>query len=196
MNARAVFLDRDGVIVHDVGPTARAEDLVLFPSAPPAIRQLGDHGYLVVVASNQTVVARGLATEADVVRAHEHLAERLRASSGAVVDRFYFCPHHPRATVPAYRRDCACRKPRSGMLERAALDLGVDLTRSFAVGDRPSDITAGARVGCRTILVETGQHAAPPIESPDLTPAVAPGFVCRDLAAAVDLILSGAGTLP
>lgn len=186
---RAVFLDRDGVIVRDVGPTARQEDLVLLPRAALAIRRLNDSGYLVVVVSNQTVVARGLASEPDVVQAHQDLAQLLHAASGAIVNRFYFCPHHPNATLPVYRVACNCRKPRSGLFERAARELGIDLTDSFAIGDRPSDIAAGARVGCRTILVETGQHQAPPIEGAGPWATVQPAHTCPDLQAAVDLIL-------
>jgi D-glycero-D-manno-heptose 1,7-bisphosphate phosphatase len=189
-HGKAVFLDRDGVIVRDVGPTASPESLQPFPSASGAIRRLNDQGYAVVVVSNQTVVARGLASEEDVVRAHEHLARVLDAE-GAVVDRFYFCPHHPSATVAAYRLDCGCRKPRSGMFEQAARELGLDLTRSFAVGDRLSDIAAGARVGCRTILVQTGKHDAPPIESPEVTgtETIQATYTCADLSAAVDVIV-------
>jgi D-glycero-D-manno-heptose 1,7-bisphosphate phosphatase len=185
----AVFLDRDGVLVPDLG--CDAGPLAPFPTAGPALGRLRRRGYLLVVVTNQPIVARGLASEADVTRAHEALGRRLSEAGGGV-DAFYFCPHHPSATVAAYRQRCRCRKPRPGMLELAGRELGIDLTRSFMVGDRPSDIVAGARAGCRTILVRTGQHTAAAIETPDPPVERAPDAECSDLAAAVDLILASA----
>lgn len=122
---------------------------------------------------------------------HDALAAALRAAGAPAPERFYFCPHHPRATLPEYRVTCPCRKPRPGMLLRAARELGLDLGASIMVGDRPSDVAAGRRAGCRTALITSGRHEDPPIESPD-TPGAAllePDWVCADLAEAAERIL-------
>jgi D-sedoheptulose 7-phosphate isomerase len=185
----AVFLDRDGVIVKDVDNLVDAHQLELLPGVAGAIAQLTNAGFAIVVVTNQPVVARGLAAEEDVARISRTLEARLE-SEGARVERTYFCPHHPNATLLAYRAACDCRKPRAGMLHRAAKELALDLNGSFMVGDRLSDVAAGRRAGCRTVLVETGKHAAPPIESPDSPVDVIPDAICEDLRSAVEWILS------
>lgn len=180
----AVFLDRDGVLIEDVHLLTRPDQLILFSYVPAALRRLKQAGWALVVVSNQAVVARGLATEAEVVALHLHLQELLDDS----IDRFYFCPHHPNATLPAYRQDCTCRKPRPGMLLQAAHDLDLDLKASYMIGDRPSDIEAGYQAGCATILVSTGMEAQPLIES--IMPITAtPDYTCESLETAVHIIL-------
>ncbi len=192
MGRRAVFLDRDGVLCPDRGLVTAADEIELYPSAPASIRRLNEAGFSVVVVTNQPVVARGLATEADVQAMNCRVQELLRKSGGSRIDGFYYCPHHPNATLPQYRTACQCRKPRSGLLLQAAAEMALDLAASYMVGDRPSDIAAGRRAGCATVLVETGQHTAPPIESPDdMTADAKPDHVRPDLAAAVELILRG-----
>lgn len=154
----AVFLDRDGVVIEDshyLGDTTRVR---LLPGVPEAIAALNRAGRAVVVVTNQSGVARGLFTEPDVLAVHAHLAELLRGY-GATIDAFHHCPHHPEADVPAFRVECECRKPRPGMLRRAAEELGLDLAASWMVGDRVTDLEAGAAVGCRTVLVRTGYGA-------------------------------------
>ena len=186
----AVFLDRDGVLIRDVHLLTRPDQVELYACAPQAIRRLQEAGFAVVVVSNQPVVARGLASEQDVERIHAWIQELLRKSSGGQIDQFYFCPHHPNATLPQYRLACDCRKPRPGMLLRAAEEMDLDLGASYVVGDRISDIVAGQRAGCQTILVETGMHTAPPIESAEpLDESVEPDYVCADVGAAVEIIL-------
>jgi len=187
MSARALFLDRDGVVVRDDdGPGPRA--LVVLPGVAEAIRAARAAGFRVVVVTNQTAVARGSMTEAEVRAQHAQLGAEL-AREGAVVDAFYFCPHHPNATLPAYRVACDCRKPRPGMLLTAAAELDLDLAASVLIGDRASDVAAGQRAGCRTILVESGMHLAPPIESPDRFDDVRADATAADLAAAVRALL-------
>ena len=186
----AVFLDRDGVLIRDVHLLTRCDQVELYACAPRAVRRLQEAGFVVVVVSNQTVVARGLASKQDVERIHAWIQELLRMSGGGETDRFYFCPHHPNATLPQYRVECDCRKPRPGLLLRAAQELDLDLGASHMVGDRISDIIAGQRAGCRTILVQTGMHTAPPIEAPDaIDTSLKPDYVCADLSAAVEIIL-------
>jgi D-glycero-D-manno-heptose 1,7-bisphosphate phosphatase len=187
----AVFLDRDGVLIQDIHLLTHPEQIVILPGVAAALRDLAAAGFYLFVTSNQPVVARGMATEADVESVHAELQRRLTADGGPMLKRFYFCPHHPNATLPQYRVACECRKPRPGMLLQAAREYEVDLRASFAVGDRITDIIAGARAGCRTILVQTGMHAQPPIETAEpLDVSVQPDFICADLVEAADWILS------
>ena len=158
MGRPAVFLDRDGTIVREVDYLRSAHSLRLLPGAAEAIRRLNRAGYAVVIATNQSGIARGLLTEDDLKGIHGTLIQRL-AKRGARIDAIYYCPHHPQAAVERYRRRCRCRKPQSGMLARAARDLQLDLARSVAVGDSARDIEAGQRAGCRTVLVRTGYGA-------------------------------------
>jgi D-glycero-D-manno-heptose 1,7-bisphosphate phosphatase len=186
----AIILDRDGVLIEDVHLLTRSEEIRLLPRVPAALRALGCAGYALVVASNQSVVARGLATEAMVEAVHAELQRLLAEQGSPAVERFYFCPHHPNATLPAYRLNCDCRKPRSGMLLRAARELNLDLQTSFSVGDRITDVIAGARAGCRTVLVETKMHLEPALETVEpLDLTVKPDYVCADLMGAVEWIL-------
>jgi D-glycero-D-manno-heptose 1,7-bisphosphate phosphatase len=187
MKRPAIFLDRDGVIVEDVDAILRPDQLTLTPGAVEALKRAAAGGRAVVVVTNQPVVARGLVDEDGVRAVHDALDAMLRAH-GAHVDAFYFCPHHPRATIERYRLDCECRKPRPGLLTRAASELALDLGTSVMVGDRLSDVTAGARAGCKTVLVTTGKHLDAPIESPDPSDAT-PDFVAADVGAAVDWAL-------
>lgn len=161
---RAVFLDRDGVVIEDSHYNGDPARVRLVPGAADAITALNRTGWIVVVVSNQSGVARGLFTLESVGTVHERIAELLRASA-ARIDAFHFCPHHPEADVLEFRADCDCRKPRPGMLRRAAAELGLDLVASWMIGDRASDLEAGAAAGCRTVLVRSGVgRAVNPIE--------------------------------
>jgi D,D-heptose 1,7-bisphosphate phosphatase len=152
---KAVFLDRDGTLIEEAGYLDRLERLVFFPYSVDAVRLLNRGGFAVVIVTNQAGVARGIFKESFVAEAHRHITERL-AAGGARVDGIYYCPHHPDASVEAYRAECGCRKPGSGMFTQAAADLGVTMADSFVVGDRWHDLEAGQRVGARGILVRTG----------------------------------------
>lgn len=151
----AIFLDRDGVIMEEGNYIATPQQVRLIPGAAEAIAQLNRAGWRVVVATNQSGIARGYFSAAAVERVHERLVQLL-ACSGARLDGIYVCPHHPEGGVEAYRRQCDCRKPRPGLLYQAAGELQLDLSRSWLVGDRLSDLEAGATAGCRTVLVRTG----------------------------------------
>jgi D-glycero-D-manno-heptose 1,7-bisphosphate phosphatase len=154
-NQPAVFLDRDGVVIEDSHYLGDRNRVRLIPGSAEAVARLNRAGWPVVIVTNQSGVARGLFTEDDVDDVHAHLAELLRGY-GARIDAFHFCPHHPEAEIARYRADCDCRKPQPGMLLRAAGDLGIDLAASWMIGDRVTDLEAGAAVGCRTVLVRTG----------------------------------------
>lgn len=155
----AIFLDRDGVIIDDVNYLATPDQVRFIPGSIEAIASLNRAGWPVIVVTNQAGVARGYFPQQAVVRVHRHIADQL-AEMSARIDAFYYCPHHPEGEVEAYRLACRCRKPRPGMLRRAANEHGLDLDRSWLIGDRVSDLEAGAAVGARTILVRTGYGAA------------------------------------
>lgn len=186
----AVFLDRDGVLVEDADLLTRPEQLRLLPGVPGALNELSRGGFALVVVTNQPVVARGLATVTQVEEVNRRLEELIRQAGGPALDGLYFCPHHPRATLPEWRADCKCRKPRPGLLLWAARDLDLNLKACFMVGDRITDIIAGARAGCLTALVQTGKHLDKSIETSEpLDTSIRPDHLCADLAAAAQWIL-------
>ncbi len=153
---RAVFLDRDGVLVHEPPAYAhRLDQLFMIDGVPEAVRQLNEKGMKVVVVSNQTGVARGLFTENDIAIFNQAMTGYIK-NGGGRIDRIYYCPHHPEAVVETYKRMCLCRKPEPGLLLKAAAELEIDLTQSFMIGDKWTDLEAGKRVGCTTVLVKTG----------------------------------------
>jgi D-glycero-D-manno-heptose 1,7-bisphosphate phosphatase len=152
---RAVFLDRDGTLLEEGNYVSDLRQLVFFPFSVDAVRLLNQSGFAVVVITNQSGIARGIVKEAFVAEAHAFIDRKL-AEGGARIDAYYYCPHHPEGTVEALRQECDCRKPRPGQLQQAAADLELDLTQSFVVGDRWSDVDAAVAVGGRGILVRTG----------------------------------------
>ena len=153
---RAVFLDRDGVITQDPPHYAhRLDQLKLIRKSAEAIRLLNENEFKVIVVSNQSGVAKGYYQEKDVGIFNRAIEEELK-KEGAYIDAIYYCPHHPDAGIEVYRIDCDCRKPKPGMLLKAAQELNINLKQSFMVGDKRRDIEAGCRAGCKTILVLTG----------------------------------------
>jgi len=194
-NLRAIFLDRDGVLIEDVDLLDHPARIRILPGVAEALARLKEAGFLLLVVSNQPVVARGLLDEEGVRALQRTVEARLTGLGAPALDGFYFCPHHPRATLPAYRGACECRKPKPGMLLRAAAEHGVDPAMSFMVGDRPTDLHAGARAGCRTIWVQTGRHGDPVIEGAGPLPTLQPDWVCEGLPEAARWILGlgGAG---
>jgi len=166
-SATALFLDRDGVLIEEVEYLARPERVRLISGGAAAVRRANDAGWKVVVVSNQSGVARGLFPESVLPEIHSVISEKLLAEAGAVIDGFYYCPHHPTEGVGAYRIGCDCRKPKPGMLLKASIELGIDPSKSWMIGDRLTDLQAGAVAGCRTILVQTGYGSGTRIFSPD-----------------------------
>jgi len=146
----AAFLDRDGVLNVDHGYVYRPEDLEWITGAPEAVRLLNEAGYYVLVITNQSGVARGFYDEAAVQRFHAHMRALIEAA-GARIDAFYYCPHHPEGAVKELAVRCRCRKPAPGMLEQAAAEWPLDLSRSFLIGDKDDDMTAAARFGIRGV---------------------------------------------
>lgn len=181
---KAVFLDRDGTINVEKEYLWKKEDFEFIPGVPLAIRRLNEAGYLVVVVTNQSGVARGYYTLEDVQRLHEHIASELSFDE-AYIDRFYICPHHPEEGLGEFRYECDCRKGRPGLFYQAAEDLDIDLSSSWMIGDKLADIEAAERAGCTPFLVLTGygkqeQHKL----------AEGQAQICKDLSAAVADILS------
>ena len=150
-----VFLDRDGTVTEEVGYVNHPSRLRLIPGAAEGIRMLNGAGVSVILATNQAGVARGYFAEGLVKEVMARLNELLKAQ-GARLDAVYYCPHHPSAGAPPYRAECDCRKPKPGMLLKGALDLGLDLSRSFVVGDKISDVAFAKAAGARGIMVLTG----------------------------------------
>ncbi len=186
---RCVFLDRDGVLIEDRHLLTTREEMVILPGVPAALQRLKSLGFLLVVVTNQPVIARGLLTEVELVTLHRAMDLQCTALGAPPLNAVYFCPHHPQATLDHYRLECDCRKPRPGMLIQAARDLNVDLRSSFLVGDRLSDIAAGTGAGCRTVLVCGPMTSQPAIRSPDaIDPSLRADHTCDSLLAASNWI--------
>ena len=182
----AVFLDRDGVINEQMGYINHIDRFVLLPGVAGAIRRLNELGLAVVVATNQSGLARGYFPEDLLDAVHEKMRREL-AAAGARLDGIYVCPHLPEAKVARYRLDCDCRKPRPGLLLQAARELNLDLPRSYMVGDRWNDLRCGAAVGMKNILVRTGYGRGEELYiGPHET--LRPDHIADDLSGAADWI--------
>jgi D-glycero-D-manno-heptose 1,7-bisphosphate phosphatase len=187
---KVVFLDRDGTLIEDKGYICDFSEVVVFPFAVEAIRALNRAGFLVIVASNQSAVARGICTEKQVRRLHGKLQTHFK-KQGAAIAAFYYCPFLVDGPVAAYRLDSPLRKPAPGMLLQAARDFDLDLRCGFMVGDKTDDIEAGRKAGCRTVLVRTGYGRD---SESQLTPAgPRPDLIADDLLAAVAFITKAPG---
>ena len=164
----AVFLDRDGTLIEERGYLDRMELLSVFPWTTDALRLLKRAGYTLVVITNQSAIARGIIDEAFLDEVHRELSARL-ARGGAVIDRYYHCPHLADAPLERYRQACRCRKPGPGMIEQACRDMNLDPAWSFMVGDRALDVACGAAAGTRTIQVRTGHGAYEEVAAANLS---------------------------
>jgi D-glycero-D-manno-heptose 1,7-bisphosphate phosphatase len=187
----AVFFDRDGTLNEDVGYLDRLERLQVYPYAAEALRVLARAGYALVVITNQAGVAQGIIDEPTVERIHAHMTGRF-AAGGVRLDGLYYCPHLPAAQVERYRLDCDCRKPKPGMVRRAARDLQLDLGRSYVVGDRWLDIGVACAVGATGLLVRSGYGATEEVHRPEGVHVAA--VVDHAMAAASWILRHGRGT--
>lgn len=176
---RAVFLDRDGTLVFPTPYPSRPEQLRLFDGVGPALRRLRAQGFLLIVVTNQSGVARGFFDRETLDGLHAHLRWMLE-QKGVVLDAIYDCPHHPSITMAGAPGPCSCRKPRPGMLVQAAADFALDLRDSWMIGDATSDVEAGRAAGCRTILLAPGSEATSPDYGATLT--------CDDIVAALEAV--------
>lgn len=184
----AVFIDRDGTLNQQVGYVNHISRFALIPGAADAIRLLNTHGYLAIVVSNQSGVARGYFPMA-LVREVHRLMESLLKDKAASLDGIFFCPHHPRGLVSEYRFECDCRKPGTGLIDRACSRFDIDRSRSWVVGDQYTDMELAHRAGLRGILVETGYGLG---EIKYVLPrrTLKPDFLAGDLLGAVHRILA------
>jgi len=185
---RAVFIDRDGTISEEVGYVNHVSRYRVFPFAAEAVRLLNEAGWLAVLVTNQAGVARGYFEEKLIGEVHALLARELERG-GARLDALYYCPHHPSVGEPPYRLDCDCRKPRPGLIRRAAGELDLDLSRCWMVGDRYSDTELARNAGVSAGLVLTG-YGRGELEHQSQHWAHRPDLVAENLLEAVRQIIA------
>ena len=155
MKQVGIFLDRDGTINFEVEYLRSTTDLKMIPGSSEAIKEANELGWKVLIITNQSGVARGIITEQELSKIHFTLQNILR-ENGATIDAIYYCPHHPEVGDIPYKHDCNCRKPKTGMILRAAKEFEIDLTKSYIIGDKMIDIQTGNNCGVKSILVLTG----------------------------------------
>jgi D,D-heptose 1,7-bisphosphate phosphatase len=183
---KAIFLDRDGTINEEVEYLSNLNKFKLLPKVAPAVKLLNDHSFKVIVITNQAGVARGYFGENKVKEIHREMKRQLREKD-AHLDGIYYCPHHPTEGMRKYKKNCWCRKPNPGMLEKAAKDFNLDLGKSYVIGDQLTDIKLGNNAGCQTVLVLTGYGKESYRKKGDCEVRVS--FVADDLEKAVVWIL-------
>ena len=182
-----VFIDRDGTISEEVGYINHPSRFQVYPWSGEAIRKLNLKGLKAIVVTNQAGVARGYFEEGLIHEVHQKLRDELNRS-GAYLDAIYYCPHHPSSGNPSYRLDCDCRKPKPGMLLRAALEFEIDLKGSFMIGDRYSDIELAHNAGTKSIFVLSG-YGLGEFEYHRQDWKVQPDWVAKNLLEATEIIL-------
>ena len=188
MKRPAVFIDRDGTISEEVGYVNHPSRFRLFPYSAEAIRVLNDAGWLAILITNQAGVARGYFSEDVIHRIHDRLTRELHEQS-ARLDAIYYCAHHPSVGEPPYRTDCDCRKPKPGLIQRAAKDFEIDLAASWMAGDRYSDIELARNAGLRSAFVLSG-YGRGEYEYQSQKWEHRPDLVCEDLLEAVQSIVN------
>ncbi|HWF89095.1 MAG TPA: HAD family hydrolase [Pyrinomonadaceae bacterium] len=187
MKRPAVFIDRDGTISEEVGYINHPSRFRVFPYAAEAIRMLNDNGWLAIVITNQAGVARGYFSEEMISNVHDQLKREL---VGAELDAIYYCAHHPSVGEPPYRVDCDCRKPKTGLIDRAARDFEIDLGASWVIGDRYSDVELARNAGLHSAFVLSG-YGRGEWEYKKQAWKVEPDLVCENLLEAVKAIVGG-----
>ena len=180
---KAVFLDRDGTIIEDVGYLSSPEQIKFIPGSIESIKSLNQSGFKVIVISNQSGVARGHFSE-DMLQTIDKIVHRGLLHGGAHVDAHYYCPHHPQHGVYPYKQECDCRKPNTGLIKQATEQFKIDLNSSFMIGDKATDIELGKKSGIRTVLVQTGYGKK------ELKHAKGPDKVAENLWEAVKWVIS------
>jgi D-glycero-D-manno-heptose 1,7-bisphosphate phosphatase len=183
---RAVFIDRDGTLNEDIGYVSKPDEFVLYPWAAQAVRLINASELLAVVITNQSGIARGMYTEEMLAEIHSRMIEEL-THQGARIDAVYYCPHHPGVGSQHYRLKCDCRKPNPGLLKTAATEHNIDLSRSFVIGDKASDIKLAENSGAHGALVLTG-YGRETLAHPERWPCT-PEIVAENVLEAVRQIL-------
>lgn len=177
---KAIFLDRDGVINEEVNNLYKIEDIKIILGVPESLALFKKNGFKLFVVSNQPVIARGWATEEEIDKINNEINLQIKKESGIEIDKFFFCPHHPNANLEKYRITCNCRKPNPGLILRAAEEFCIDLSQSWMIGDRTSDIEAGKRAGCKTILIQR-DYSNNKLQGTDYNENSKPDFIVKDL---------------
>ena len=180
---KALFLDRDGVMNEETGYVHKIEGCRFIPGMFEALRLAQKAKYKLVIITNQAGIAKQKFKEEQYYQLMEWMKEQL-AVQHIQIDGIYYCPHHPQALMGQYKQVCDCRKPQPGMILQAAQEMNIDLSKSFVIGDKTSDILAGKKAGCKTILVRTGYGGK------DEVSLAEPEFTADDLLAAVKIILN------
>jgi len=182
---KAIFLDRDGVINEEVDQLCKVENLKIYNFAAKAIKKINEIGDLAIIISNQPMIAKGFMTENDLNGIHKKIETEL-GKKGAKIDAIYYCPHHPDigfpGEIPELKIKCNCRKPEIGLFLKAKKDFNIDLKNSYSIGDKTSDILAGKRAGCKTILVKTGYGGKDKLFN------AKPDFVAKNLSEVIKII--------
>lgn len=187
MKKPAVFMDRDGTVNEQMGYINHADRFILLPGVGKAIHLLNEAGYLAIIVSNQSGVARGYFPLELVHRVHDKM-KRLIKMDGAILDGVYFCPHYPEGKIPPFKMNCNCRKPGTGLIQAAEAAFDIDRANSWVIGDRCTDVEMAQRAGLKSILVKTGygrgdlQYVFPRL-------SFQPDHVAEDLLDAVKWIL-------
>lgn len=179
---KAIFIDKDGTLIQDVPYNVDPEKIVLEQYAGMALQLFQEQGYLLVVITNQSGIARGYFREAQLQPVQQKL-HALLSEYNVLLDGFYYCPHHPEGTIFPYAINCHCRKPNPGMLQAAAEQLGIDLKRSWMIGDILHDVEAGNQAGCRSLLINNGHET-----EWDVTPLRTPAYMASNLLDAAQFI--------
>jgi D,D-heptose 1,7-bisphosphate phosphatase len=186
MSDKAIFLDRDDTLIEDPGYINNPDQVRLLDGVAEALIELKALGYKLIVATNQSAVARGIVSEKVLGEIHDRL-KQLLAGKNAFLDRIYYCPFHPDGVVPKYRKESDWRKPNPGMLRKAAEEMDIDLSQSWCVGNGSRDVEAGRRAGCKTILIDKPSHHKV-AGSPLLPIGVAPDHRAVNIKEAVNII--------
>lgn len=182
----AVFLDRDGTLIEEIGYICNPDDIKLIEGTAEAVKKINDNGYLAIVVTNQSGVARGYFDEECVHRLNNALAKLLKEQN-AYFDGVYYCAHHPKGTVKKYSIECNCRKPKPGLINQALKDFEeIDISKSYVIGDKLIDVELAHNSGCKGILVKTGYGADMSKDSSKTTP----DFIANNVNDAVEWILN------
>ncbi len=154
---KAIFLDKDGTLIPDIPYNIEPDLIRLSENSLEGLRKLQEQGFLLIVISNQAGVARGYFEEHNLAGVEVRLGQLLK-DQGIQLNDFYYCPHHPEGKVKEYAKDCDCRKPKPGMILKAAAKFNISLGDSWMIGDILNDIEAGNRAGCKTVLIDSGNE--------------------------------------
>ena len=190
MTNKAIFLDKDGTLIEDVPYNVDPTKIRFLPGALEAVKRLHQDGFQIFIISNQSGVARGFFKEEDLKKVEQHIRNKM-AEVGVPLAGFYYCPHYPEGKVEAYAVTCICRKPRPGLLFKAAREHDINLDKSWMIGDILDDVEAGRRAECSTILLNNGNET-----EWTLTPYRRPHYAAKNLSEAVSIIVSSDGNAP